>query len=89
MHEPVPRRTSKPTSKAHVQELVYDHVVAKRARAVSQKPASDQEHFIGWSDEDDTRDKEAAMSSPLKGSELQAEAKVCHHIISSDDCFRI
>jgi hypothetical protein len=46
---------------------------------------SDHEHFIGWSEEDDTRDEEAAMSSPLKGSELRAEAKVRHHSISSDE----
>jgi hypothetical protein len=36
---------------------------------------SDQEYFAGWSEEDDTQDKEAAMLSPLKGFELQAQSQ--------------
>jgi hypothetical protein len=39
------------------------------------QPASDQEEFVGGlSEEDDSLDQEAAMLSPLKGSELRVEA---------------
>jgi hypothetical protein len=59
---------TKPVSKA-------DRSTKPASRAATKEPASDQEEFVGeLSEEDDSLDQEAAMLSPLKGSELQVEA---------------
>ena len=100
--EPGYNRTS---SRAGTQEPGYDRMVKPTSRqelasdqaselppskwAATQEPVSDQEHFNGWSDEDDSQDKEAAMLSPLKGSELRAAAKVCCLSIASNECYMI
>jgi hypothetical protein len=66
-------RVTKLSSRAATKGAANDHV--------SEESGADQEYFAGLSDEDDTLDRDAAMSSPLKGSQLRAEAKVClsHH----------
>ena len=74
---------SKPASKATIKGPTYD-CISKPAVAKGPADDSDQE-IIGWLShelEDDTLEKEATMSSPLKGSELQMEAKVCYHNIA-------
>ena len=77
-------RTSKPTGNAATQKLASNHTSMQELtydRTSAKEPASDQEHFGGLLDDDDTLEKEAAMSSPLKGSDLRAAAKVCPHNI--------
>ena len=79
-------RVSQPASKATMKEPIYDRISKP---AVTKGPADDSDReIVGRLSnelEDDTLEKEAAMSSPLKGSELRMEAKVCYHNIAQNE----